>query len=212
MHEQPPVWYLQLLLSFKNLFIIVLLTLAVVSFFTGDMKAVLVITVMVTLSVLISFSQEYRSQQTAEKLKALVRSIATVVRPHPSEPGADRPREVPTQELVPGDAVCLSAGDLIPADVRLLFAKDLFVAQAALTGEALPVEKGDTAIGDPAVPGAQSVLELLNLCLTGTTVVSGTAWALVLATGSRTYFGQLARTLVGKRLLTSFDEGINGVN
>ena len=211
-HEQPPAWYLQLLLSFKNPFIIVLLTLAGVSFFTGDTKAVLVITVMVTLSVLISFSQEYRSQQTAEKLKALVRSTATVVRPHPSEPGADRPREVPMQELVPGDVVHLSAGDLVPADVRLLFAKDLFVAQAALTGEALPVEKGDTATGDPAAPGAQSVLELPNLCLTGTTVVSGTARALVLATGSRTYFGQLARTLVGKRPLTSFDKGINGVS
>jgi len=211
-HERPPAWYVQLLSGFKNPFIAVLLALAVVSFFTGDMKAVIVITVMVTLSVLISFSQEYRSLRTAEKLKALVHSTATVVRPHPSAPGADRPREVPMQELVPGDVVHLSAGDLVPADVRLLFAKDLFVAQSALTGEALPVEKGDTATGDPAAPGANSVLELPNLCLTGTTVVSGTARALVLATGSRTYFGQLARTLVGKRTLTSFDKGINGVS
>ena len=112
-----------------------------VSFFTGDTKAVVVITVMVTLSMLIAFSQEFRSLRTAEKLRALVRSTATVVRPHPNKPGADRPREVPMQELVPGDVVHLSAGDLVPADVRLLFAKDLLVAQSALTGEALPVKK-----------------------------------------------------------------------
>ena len=211
-HERPPAWYVQLLGGFKNPFILVLLTLAVVSFFTGDTKAVIVIAVMVTLSVLISFSQEYRSQRTAEKLKSLVRSTATVVRPHPTEPGADRTREVPMQELVPGDVVHLSAGDLVPADVRLLFAKDLFVAQSALTGEALPVEKGDTATGDAADTTTDSVLELSNLCLTGATVVSGTARALVLATGNRTYFGQLARTLVGKRTLTSFDKGINGVS
>ena len=211
-HERPPAWYVQLLLGFKNPFIVVLLTLAMVSFFTGDSKAVIVITVMVTLSVLISFSQEYRSQQTAEKLKSLVRSTATVVRPHLTEPGADRTREIPMQELVPGDVVHLSAGDLVPADVRLLFAKDLFVAQSALTGEALPVEKGDTVTGDAADPSTNSVLELPNLCLTGTTVISGTARALVLATGNRTYFGQLARTLVGKRTLTSFDKGINGVS
>ena len=133
-HERPPAWYIQLLAGFKNPFIAVLLTLAVVSFFTGDTKAVVVITVMVTLSVLIAFSQEFRSLRTAEKLKALVRSTATVVRPHPNKPGADRPREVPMQELVPGDVVNLSAGDLVPADVRLLFAKDLLVAQSALTG------------------------------------------------------------------------------
>ena len=210
-HERPPAWYVQLLSGFKNPFIAVLLILAVVSFFTGDTKAVVVITVMVTLSVLIAFSQEFRSLQTAEKLKALVRSTATVVRPHPTEPGADRPREVPMQELVPGDVVHLSAGDLVPADARLLFAKDLFVAQSALTGEALPVEKADTLSGD-VMPGTDAVLELPNLCLMGTTVVSGTARALVLATGNRTYFGHLAGTLVGKRVLTSFDKGINGVS
>ena len=182
-HERPPAWYIQLLSGFKNPFIAVLLVLAVVSFFTGDTKAVVVITVMVTLSVLIAFSQEFRSLRTAEKLKALVRSTATVVRPHPNEPGADRPREVPMQELVPGDVVHLSAGDLVPADVRLLFAKDLFVAQSALTGEALPVEKADTLSGDAATGTGRAVLELPNLCLMGTTVVSGTARALVLATG-----------------------------
>jgi len=212
-HERPPAWYVQLLAGFKNPFIAVLLTLAVVSFFTGDTKAVVVITVMVTLSVLISFSQEFRSLRTAEQLKALVRSTATVLRPGPYEPvGASRPQEVPMQELVPGDVVHLSAGDLVPADVRLLFAKDLFVAQSALTGEALPVEKADTLTGEWTDTHAATVLELPNLCLMGTTVVSGTARALVLATGTRTYFGQLARTLVGQRPLTSFDRGINGVS
>ena len=206
-HERPPAWYVQLLAGFKNPFIVVLLALAVVSFCTGDTKAVLVITSMVTLSVLISFSQEYRSRRTAEKLKALVNSTASVLRP--AAPGlAAPPQLVPLRELVPGDVVHLAAGDLVPADVRLLSAKDLLVAQAALTGEGLPVEKSAVALTGPA--GA--VQELPNLCLLGTTVVSGTAHGLVLATGGRTYFGQLASSLEGRRPLTSFDRGLNGVS
>ncbi len=206
-HERPPAWHGQLLAGFKNPFIVVLLALALVSFCTGDVRAVLVITSMVTLSVLISFSQEYRSRRTTEKLTALIANTASVVRP--AAPGrAAQPRPVPLRELVPGDVVHLAAGDLVPADVRLLAAKDLLVAQSALTGEALPVEKSAAA---PASP-AGAVLELPTLCLLGTTVVSGTARGLVLATGGRTYFGQLARTLGGRRPLTSFDRGLTGVS
>lgn len=206
-HAQPPAWYVQLLAGFKNPFIVVLLALALVSLGTGDTRAVLVITSMVTLSVLISFSQEYRSLRTTEKLKALVASTASVLRP--AVLGlATSPRLVPLRELVPGDVVHLAAGDLVPADVRLLSAKDLLVAQAALTGEALPVEKSAVA---PAGP-AGAALEQPNLCLLGTTVVSGTARGLVLATGGRTYFGQLAGSLGGERPRTSFDRGLNGVS
>jgi Mg2+-importing ATPase len=207
-HERPPAWYVQLLAGFKNPFIVVLLVLALVSFCTGDTKAVLVITSMVTLSVLISFSQEYRSRRTTEKLKALVHTTASVLRPATGHLGPAGPLPVPLRELVPGDVVHLAAGDLVPADVRLLAAKDLLVAQSALTGEALPVEK--SAAAPVALAGA--VLELPQLCLLGTTVVSGTAHGLVLATGGCTYFGQLASSLVGQRPRTSFDRGLNGVS
>lgn len=205
-HERLPAWYAQLLLGFKNPFIAVLLVLALVSGCTGDTKAVLVITSMVTLSVLISFSQEYRSLRTTEKLKALVNNTASVLRTAAGGPAP--PQLVPLRELVPGDIVQLAAGDLVPADLRLLAAKDLLVAQAALTGEALPVEKTAAVVSAPA--GA--ALELPNLCLLGTTIVSGTARGLVLATGERTHFGQLARTLTGRPPRTSFDRGLNGVS
>lgn len=205
-HERPPAWYAQLLAGFKNPFIAVLLVLALVSGCTGDTRAVFVITSMVTLSVLISFAQEYRSLRTAEKLKALVNSTASVLRPVAGN--STRPQLLPLRELVPGDVVHLAAGDLVPADLRLLTAKDLLVAQAALTGEALPAEKTAAVPVDPA--GA--ALELPNLCLLGTTIVSGTARGLVLATGGRTQFGQLARTLAGRPPRTSFDRGLHGVS
>ncbi|KMN47091.1 hypothetical protein VK90_01870 [Bacillus sp. LK2] len=148
-HEKPPAWYLQLLLSFKNPFIFVLLALGVLSFFTDDMKGTIVVTVMVVLSAFIRFLQEFRSQQAAEKLKAMVRTTATVLRTKEFTNNMDKKvdinnnqtLELPIEDLVPGDIIKLSAGDIVPADVRILSAKDLFVNQGALTGEALPVEK-----------------------------------------------------------------------
>jgi Mg2+-importing ATPase len=145
-HEKPPAWYLQLLLSFKNPFIFVLLALGTLSFFTDDMQGTIVVTVMVVLSATIRFLQEFRSQQAAEKLKAMVRTTATVLRTkefsnEKMDINNNLARELPIEELVPGDIILLSAGDIVPADVRILSAKDLFVNQSALTGEALPVEK-----------------------------------------------------------------------
>jgi Mg2+-importing ATPase len=120
--------------------------------------------------------------------------------------------------LVPGDIVRLSAGDLVPADVRLISSRDLFVSESALTGEALPVEKQDTAgaaMDKPASgkeAGSAGVLECSNICFLGTNVVSGTATAVVIATGSRTYFGSLAKAIVGQRAQTSFERGVNSVS
>jgi Mg2+-importing ATPase len=226
--ERPPRWYVQLLWAFKNPFVLLLLALAVVSVVSADAPAAAVIAVMVGVSVLLRFAQEYRSGRAAARLRALVRTTATVSRPAPRAavpPGtaeefglrlSDAPEreEVPLQLLVPGDVVHLSAGDMVPADVRLLSAKDLFVSQSALTGESLPVEKSD-------VPGAEvgrrlaaldSPLDLPNVCYMGTNVVSGTARAVVVATGDRTYLGSLARHVVGRRAPTSFDRGVNGVS
>ena len=110
---------------------------------------------------------------------------------------------------MPGDIVHLSAGDMVPADVRLLSAKDVFVSQSALTGESLPVEKLDQ---EPAgSPAAANALARVTLCFMGTNLVSGTATALVLLTGARTQFGSLAKSVVNQRALTSFDKGVNRV-
>ena len=128
-------------------------------------------------------------------------------------------REVPISELVPGDIVALSAGDMIPADVRLLSSKDLFVSQAVLTGESLPVEKYDT-LGSVVEKRADvqmesdqvNALDIPTVCFMGTNVVSGTGMAVVVSTGDRTYFGSLAKNIVGKRVLTSFEKGVNWVS
>jgi Mg2+-importing ATPase len=206
--EKPPRWYAQLVHAFLTPFNYLLLTLATVAFLTEDYKATVVISVMVAISGLLRFWQEYRSGLAAEKLRAMVRTTATVARP------GSHPEETPIRDLVVGDVVHLSAGDLVPADVRLLSAKDLFVSQAALTGESIPVEKTDVPAAEARrlLDAHAPLVDIPNLCFLGTTVVSGTAKAVVVATGDRTYLGSLARHLVGKRSETAFDKGIRGVS
>ncbi|MGN6328613.1 MAG: magnesium-translocating P-type ATPase, partial [Rhodanobacter sp.] len=210
-HEKPPHWARQLLRAFMNPFIVVLLVLAGVQLFTdrADLTGPAIIAVMVAISVALGFSQEYRSSRAADSLKAMVRNTASVTRR--ASDGHSEMIEVPVAELVAGDIVHLGAGDMVPADVRLLSAKDLFISQAILTGESLPVEKSATvaategqADGDP--------LELPTICYMGTNVVSGTAVAVVLATGPRTYLGSLSHSMTGQRVQTSFDRGVSGVS
>lgn len=221
--ERPPAWHWMLLRNFKNPFIVVLVVLGSVSFLTGDLKGTVVVSVMVVVSVLMRFLQEFRSSRAAEALRAMVRTTATVTRraDHEAADGTatvvSEKREIPFEDLVPGDIVHLSAGDMIPADMRLLISKDLFVSQSVLTGEAMPVEKYDT-LGHVVEKSASvtgdlngNPLERTNLCFMGTTVVSGSSSAVVVATGSQTYFGSLAGSLIGYRSLTSFDEGVNSV-
>jgi Mg2+-importing ATPase len=219
-HEKPPLWWVQLGQAFVNPFIGILVFLAGISAVTdiglaaaGDRsyETVAILTIMIGLSALLRFWQEYRSTQAAEKLKALVHTTTHVVR------RGQAPQEVPMASIVPGDIIKLSAGDMMPADLRLLVSKDLFVSQSILTGESLPTEKYNT-LGNVVVKGNrvssqtdQNPLELDNICFMGTNVVSGTATAVVLATGNDTYFGSMAKTLVGKRAETAFDRGINSV-
>lgn len=208
-HEKPPVWYIQLLSCFKNPFILILLALAVFSYFTDDMEAVVIIGTMVSISVLITFVQEFRSAQTAEKLKAMVKTTVTVSR-------QSAKTEMDMELLVPGDVIHLSAGDLVPADVRLITSKDLHVGESALTGESLPVEKMDTSAAKHQSNYASrkkpiNALELSNVCYMGTNIISGSATAVVLSTGADTYFGSMASTLTGKPPLTSFDKGVKSV-
>jgi Mg2+-importing ATPase len=211
-HEQPPTWYGELARAFANPFNFLLTTLAIVSGLTGDQEAMTVIGFMVVFSTGLRFIQEFRSNKSAQALRALVRTTTAVERAgdefDPSGP-ATRRREIPMDELVPGDIVYLSAGDMIPADVRLVSAKDLFVGQAALTGEALPVEKVDRA-QRPEAPAA--ITELPTICFMGTNVVSGTATSVVVATGSNTSFGRMAKGLVGRRAETAFDIGVHKVS
>ncbi len=222
-HERPLPWYWMFLHNFRNPFVVVLMVLGLVSYLTEDMKGTIVVSLMVGVSVLMRFMQEFRSSRAAEALRAMVRTTATVTRQceRPLVDGqvtvVSEKREVPFEELVPGDIVHLSAGDMIPADVRLLTSKDLFVSQSALTGEAMPVEKYDTlgAVVEKSATPAEArdgnLLDRRNLCFMGTNVVSGSAIAVVIATGNRTYFGSLARTVIGRRSLTSFDRGVNSV-
>ncbi len=142
-HETAPTWLRLLASNFTNPFILVLLLIGGVSYVSGDRPAVIVVALMVGVSVVMRFLQEYRSSKAAEKLRTLVRTTATVQRRRRQRRRAtlSDKGETPFEDLVPGDIIHLSAGDMIPADVRLLESKDLFVSQSALTGESMPVEK-----------------------------------------------------------------------
>ena len=183
-----------------------------------DYTSATMVSLMVVMSTLLSFMQEYRSGNAAEKLRHMVRATASVqrqdkrlgvppdvveafeIRLHPQ---GSEIRDIPIEMLVPGDIVHLSAGDMVPADVRIIQSKDLSVDQSALTGESLPVEKH-------AIPGegGGAILELNNLCFMGSNVVSGTAVAVVARTGGATYFGSLAHDISAQRPGTSFEKGV----
>src|ERR1700723_1464240 len=185
----------------RNPLVILLSILAIVTFATAqgpsDMVGGWVMVAMVVLGVSLRFVQETKADNAAAKLKAMIKVTATVLRD-------GEPREIPLKELVPGDVVKLSAGDMIPGDVRLLSAKDLFVIQATLTGESLPVEKSDARDLRPNL----SIIEHSNLCFLGTSVESGSATAVIVATGVQTYFGKMASSLAGQVPETAFDRGV----
>ena len=200
----------RLLEAFADPFSLVLLLLAGVSACTDilfaapgrrDYMTVGIIAVMVAVSGVLRFVQETRSGNVAEKLGAMIHTTACIER------GGQR-RELPMEELAVGDIVHLSAGDMIPADLRILNAKDLFISQAALTGESEPVEK----TGAPAGPGgAVPVTEVGCLAFQGSTVVSGSARAVAVAVGDATMFGSIARSMGDKPPKTAFDKGIGAV-
>ncbi|MEY3201978.1 MAG: magnesium transporter [Pseudomonadota bacterium] len=194
-----PAWQ-HLFHCYGNPFNLLLTLLALVSWLTQDTRATVVILVMVVLSTLMRFIHEARSAKAADGLKTRVGNTASVLR------GVTI--ELPIRALVPGDVVMLSAGDMVPADLRLLHAKDLFVSQSAMTGEALPVEKFPAPHAHEANP-----LALNNILFMGTNVVSGSGVAVVLATGSRTSFGQMAEHLAAApREPTAFAAGVNRVS
>ena len=219
-HEAPLPEWLHLWHCYLNPFNVLLSALAVLSFFSADSRAAVVIGVMVALSTIIRFVQEGRSHRAADSLRAMVSNKATVMRRSvgavPSA-AAIKPQDIAVRELVAGDIVMLSAGDMIPADCRVLTARDLFVAQSAMTGESLPVEKfvesAPPAINSALAPSTSGALDQRNLVFMGTNVTSGTASALVVATGPRSYFGTLAAHATATQTTpNAFQAGVNSVS
>jgi len=197
-------------LSFVNPFTLVLLILAAVSFITDFILAApsekspvasIIIIVLVLISGIFRFIQEEKSGKTLERLSNLVETTTAVTR-------AGESQEIPLDEVVVGDVVSFAVGDLISADVRILSAKDFFVSQSALSGEAEPVEKSAELRGNP-----QGLSDRSNLAFLGSTVVSGSAKALVIAVGNNTTFGQIAsKTSSTKNEKTAFDKGVDSVS
>ncbi len=207
----------QLTGAFINPFTAILFCLAVVSAMTDmvfprfslldstpadfNPLTVIIILTMVLISGVLRFVQESRSGNAAEKLLAMITTTCTVTRQEKEK------EEIPLDELVVGDIVHLSAGDMIPADVRILEAKDLFVSQSSLTGESEPIEK------TPNVNAEQkSVTDYTNIAFMGSNVVSGSASAVVVCTGDRTLFGSMASAIAGEAVETSFTKGVNAVS
>jgi P-type Mg2+ transporter len=197
--EKYDTWLRLLGKAMVNPLVILLLVLAAVSyFFADDIRAAVVMLSMVVLGVALRFVQEMKADAAAAKLKAMISVTATVLRD-------GQAKEIPLGQLVPGDVVKLAAGDMIPADLRVISCKDLFVIQSALTGEAFPVEKFDAPERDPASVG----LELKNVCFLGTSVESGAAQAVIVATGLESYLGSMSSAMARQSTETSFDRGIS---
>ena len=180
-----------------NPLVVLLAVLASISFATGDARAGIVMSLMIAMGVGLKLIQEARADNAAAKLKAMISVTATVVRD-------GTPLEVAVAQLVPGDVVKLAAGDMIPGDVRIIEAKDLFVTQGSLTGESFPVEKFETEKN----AAATAPLELTSIAFLGTSVESGSATAVVVATGAETYLGGMAESLSEQSTQTAFDKGI----
>ena len=188
---------IELLLLFVNPLVVILLIASVVSSILGNATDAVIILVMVLLGVSINFVQTYRSQRAIDKLRANVTPTATVLRD-------GRWQEINRHEVVPGDIVRMSAGDLVPADGQLLESHDLYVQQAALTGESLPAEKNATGHA-PVLDGSPDAPDLVFL---GTSVVSGTGTVLILKTGARTAFGAIAERLATRPAETEFERSM----
>ncbi|HZK56854.1 MAG TPA: magnesium-translocating P-type ATPase [Clostridia bacterium] len=196
--------------AFINPFTMILIALAVVSAFTDiilvetsekDFTTVIIILAMVLISGVLRFVQEFRSGNAAEKLLEMIETTASVERVE------DGIKEIPLDEIVVGDIVHLSAGDMIPADIRIIQAKDLFISQSALTGESRAVEKVSAISYDD-----REILAKPNLVFMGTNVISGFAKGIVVATGNDTVFGEIAQELNKKPTVTSFEKGVNSVS
>ncbi len=194
--------------SFVNPFNIILLFIAGITYFTdvvlsaqADYMTVIIILSLILLSSLVAFIQNQRSDAAAAELSKMISNTSDVMRD-------GNWVSIPMEDVVPGDIIRLSAGNMLPADVRFLSTKDTFVAQSALTGESNPVEK----FSQVPAHAEDTLTDLGNLGFMGSNILSGGSIAVVLLTGNNTYFGSMAKSLSGDRAKTSFERGISAVS
>lgn len=201
------------IMAFINPFIGVLTVLIIISYFLDvylaspeekDFTSIAIIATMVILSTILRFWQEYKASVSSESLQKMVTNTCTVIRDNGKE------QETGISSLVPGDIVKLAAGDMIPADIRIVETKDLFVSQGTLTGESESIEKKPVA--DCKCDTIRTIVELDNICFMGSNVVSGSATGIVVSTGNNTYLGTIAKSIAGHRASTAFDKGIAKVS
>ena len=208
--SKPKKWYHYLIKSIFTPFNSILIGIALVLSYTDIYLAenpnyanILVILVLVTVSTLLDFLSEYRSNKAAEKLKQLVSTTATVIR-------NGEQQKIPFKDLVLGDTVILSAGDMIPADLRIIESKDLYVGQSSLTGESDAIKKLENSeLADNEI---NSISDLDTICFMGTNVISGSAKGIVILTADNTYFGKVAHTLTSGKPKTAFQKGIENIS
>lgn len=208
--SKPKRWYKYLLESLFSPFNCILLGIVAILFYTDVYLAekpsyanIIVIAILVSASTLLEFFEEYRSNKAAEKLKELVATTTTVLR-------NGKEIQIPIKEIVLGDIVILSAGSMIPADLRVIEAKDLYVGQSSLTGESDAVRKNVNS--DISMEDLDNISDLDTICFMGTNVISGTAKCVVIKTADSTYFGKVAHTITTGKPKSSFSKGIENIS
>jgi P-type Mg2+ transporter len=206
-HEQQTTTYDLLVKSFLNPFSLLLLFIIIISLFTDIIFAeentystVVILGFIITISGVLHFYQDMRSKKSMQTLKSMVSNTTALVRD-------GQVTELELSEVVPGDIIRLSAGDIIPADLRVLSSKDLFISQSTFTGEAEPLEKFNITLKE-----TDNIFEIDNICYMGTNVISGSATAIVIATGKDTYLGHMSKSMLPKKEATAFDKGVNKVS
>ena len=208
---KPKKWYNYFFSSLFSPFNSILLGISFILIYTDiilpehpNPANIIVIAVLIIVSTLLEFIEEFRSNNAAEKLKELVETTATIIRD-------GKKKKIPLKEVTLGDTIILSAGDMIPADLRVIEAKDLYVGQSSITGESDAVRKlSNTEVN--SINDIESVTDLDTICFMGTNVISGSAKAVVIKTGDNTYFGQVAHTLTKGKPKTSFQKGIESIS
>jgi Mg2+-importing ATPase len=203
--EKKKHWYHFLVKSIVDPFIIVLLVLSLSTYIIGtsntDYIGSFIIFVIACISIIIRFSQEYHSHLSSLKLKHLIKTKANVLRD-------SKLKEIDVERLVIGDIVYVSAGSIIPADSKIIECKDLFISQALFTGESMPIEKYENFIET----SNKSITDISNICLMGSTVISGTATILIINTGTHNYIGLMASSIKEEKEETNFDRGVKNVS
>ena len=204
-------WFLILFEIFKNPIVILSTIITIILYITHDIRGTIVVGLMIALNVVLTLFQERKSNNAVKKLRSMVSVTATVIRRSSGneekieeQQSLSKQKEISIHDLVPEDVISLSAGDIIPADIRLLTCRDLFLNQSTLTGESLPVEKDCNA----ELPHKQNILELRNICYAGSAVVSGVGTGVVIKTGQDCFLGSLANQLAETRVATNFERGV----